>query len=396
MLVNDHLSQRISAARAAALATLELVAEGAYASDTLRDRTAGLESRDAALAGQIVFGSLRFQAQLDHLIRLYSGKSVSALDRPVVLALRMAIYQLRYLERIPAHAAVHEAVEIVKVRRRPATGFVNAVLRKVNRQPVTWPSEAVEFSCPEWLLARWKTHFGEKEARAIAVAALEQPTPHIRIPPGRSVPEGITLEATDVAGCYRVLSDVPLGIRLHDIGSQAIVPALDLQPGHTYLDVCAAPGNKTLQALETALSLAVACDVSPTRIMEIPPVCYRVVMDATQPLPLTRNFDRILVDAPCSGTGTFGRNPEIKWRVKPQDFERFRVRQKQILRQTIPHIAPGGKLLYATCSLEEEENERVIEAALHEHPDLEVERDFWRLPGRDPGDGFFAAVLAFK
>jgi 16S rRNA (cytosine967-C5)-methyltransferase len=183
-------------------------------------------------------------------------------------------------------------------------------------------------------------------------------------------------------------------MRLQDISSQAIVPLLELRGGMRYLDLCAAPGNKTLQALETPLLWAVACDISPRRLAEIPPACARVVLDATQPLPFGRSFDRILIDAPCSGTGTLGRNPEIKWRISEGEIRRFAEKQVQIARQAIRLLAPGGKLVYATCSLEREENEDVVKTVMASHPELNCERELWRLPGRDEGDGFYAAVLA--
>ena len=392
------MTQRISPARRVAFEVLEEVAEGAYASDALRALSTKLEGRDAGLASQIVFGCLRYQAQLDYLIFHYSGRKVEQLDLAVTIALRNAIFQLRYLERIPAHAAVHEAVELVKQRKRAAVGLTNAVLRKVNRDPVQWPDPATQYSCPAWLIKRWQDHFGAEEARGIAQAALTEPEAYIRIAAGFDPPPEAAVESTDVAGCFRLLPGVGspqamAGLRLHDISSQAIVPLLDLQPGQTYLDLCAAPGNKTLQALETPVALAIACDVSEKRIREIPGVCPRVVLDATRPLPFNRLFDRIFVDAPCSGTGTLGRNPEIKWRVQEPDFKRFGSKQGALLRQVLRLLAPGGKLVYATCSMEREENEHVVKEALRAHPQFRCEKEMWRVPGRDKGDGFYAACL---
>jgi 16S rRNA (cytosine967-C5)-methyltransferase len=365
MRVTGVLMGEISVARQAAFDVLQSVARGGYASDILRARTRQLTSRDAGLAGQIAFGCLRFQAQLDHLIARYSGRNPGELDQAVRIILRTAIFQLRYLTKIPTHAAVHEAVELTKLHKRAAAGFVNAVLRKVNCDPVPWPDLATELSCPAWLLDRWTGHFGAEPARKIAAAALEEPVPYMR------------------------------NQRFHDIGSQAIVPLLDLQPGQTYLDLCAAPGNKTLQALETPLALAVACDISPRRIRDIPPVCPRVVLDATRPLPFEAKFDRIFIDAPCSGTGTLSRNPEIKWRVQQPDFANFHARQVQIALQAVRLLAPDGKLLYATCSLESEENEDVVRTLMERVPELQCERTLWRLPGHDEGDGFYAALLSW-
>lgn len=393
MLVTALLFNLISPARISAYHVLTKVSDGAYASDALLQSTRGLETRDAGLASQIVFGCLRFQAQLDYLVTRYSGRQLTQIEPQVLIALRMALFQLRYLDRIPPHAAVNETVELVKRHRKSAGAFVNAVLRKVSRKPVRWPDLATELSCPEWLLQRWKHQFDPDEARAIAQAALEEPLRFIRVPPGTEAPENITTECTAVDGCFLLLSPTPSGTRLQDIGSQAIVPLLDLQPGQTYLDLCAAPGNKTMQALETPLTLAVACDVSETRARQISPVCPRVVLDATRPLPFRNTFDRIFVDAPCSGTGTLARNPEIKWRVKEGDFLRFQEKQVAIVSAALRHLTPGGRLVYATCSLEREENDDVTERVLRENPSIRRLEELRRVPGRDPGDGFYAVAL---
>ena len=394
MSVTGVSTHTISPGRRAAFAVLEAVDGGAYASDAVRLATDSLSSRDSGLAHQIVFGCLRYQAQLDYLITIYSGRVAEQLDLPVVIALRAAIFQMRYLERVPAYAAVRDSVEFVKYRKRAATGLTNAVLRKVDRSPLGWPSAVTAVSCPDWLLRRWTQHFSAELAREIAAAALVEPVPYLRIAPGQPVLGRLELQATEVPGAHRLLSPAPPGIRLHDISSQSIVPLLELAPGMRYLDLCAAPGNKTLQALETPVSLAVACDISVDRIRDIPPVCPRVVLDAAEPLPFGMLFDRIFVDAPCSGTGTLGRNPEIKWRLKESDLARFAARQLRILTQAAKLLAPGGKLVYATCSLECEENEDVIRDFLAPHPAFACEREVWRVPGRDEGDGFFAAVLA--
>lgn len=371
MSVTGVLIRSISPARLAAFEVLSAVSAGAYASDTLRIQSQSLDHRDAGLASQIVFGCLRFEGQLDYLIFLYSGRKAATLDLPVRIAIRMALFQLRYLERVPAHAIVHDAVELVKANKRAAAGLTNAVLRKVTRDPVKWPDAATELSCPEWLLSRWEAHFGPDAARNIAAAALVEPSAYVRLA-------------------------APAGFRLQDIGSQSIIPLLDLHPGQTYLDLCSAPGNKTIQALETRLLLAVACDISWNRLREVPPVCPRVVLDAAHPLPFSAKFDRIFIDAPCSGTGTLSPNPEIKWRLMEQDLYRFREKQRQITLEAAKLLAPGGKLLYATCSLEYEENEDVLRHLLANWPSLELEREVWRLPGRDPGDGFYAALLRLK
>lgn len=393
MLVTGNLTPKIAAARRVAFEVLEMVYEGAYASDALRAKTEDLSGRDAGLATQIVFGCLRYQAQLDFLILKYSGKQASTLDQAVKIALRAAILQVRYLERIPKYAAVHDSVEYVKRHKRAATGFTNAVLRKLDCEPVIWPNAATEMSCPEWMLERWSNWFGAETAEAIAGAALKEPEQYVRLANGATPPENLTLEETDISGAYRVTAGSPQGMRSQDIGSQAIVPLLDLRPGNSYLDLCAAPGNKTMQALETPLSLAIACDISERRLRDVPPACARVVLDAAEPLPFDRTFDRIFIDAPCSGTGTLARNPEIKWRLRLEDLTRFARLQESILRRAIESLAPGGRLVYATCSLEREENDAVTRKFLDEFPDVTLLGEWRRLPGREAGDGFYAAAF---
>ena len=349
----------LSPARLAAFEILRKVELGGYAGDLLLTRTGALDSRDAGLASQIVFGCLRRQAQLDYLIEIYAGRP-RKLDAEVRIVLRMALFQIRHLERIPPHAAVSESVALVKrARKTSAAGFVNAVLRKANRDAVEWPNREVALSCPEWLLARWERQWGTATTEGIARAALEEPEKHYR------------------------------GERMQDIGSQSIVPLLRLAPGQTFLDLCAAPGNKTAQALESGVR-AIACDLHYHRLASMRALaCDLAVLDGTQPLPFAHRFDRILVDAPCSGTGTLARNPEIKWRLTRDDLEDLPRRQRALLANARAALAPGGLLVYSTCSLEREENQDVVAGAA---PERIVEM-LERIPGRDAGDGFFAAAI---
>ena len=356
---------KISVARRLAFDILLKVESGGFASDLLMTHSAALDPRDAGLASEIVFGVLRYRAQLDFLIEHHSGRS-RKLDLAVRIALRMGFYQLRYLERVPAHAAVKESVELVKrAHKTSAASFVNALLRQGNRDPIPWPTREIELSCPEWLLARWEAAFGAEAAVSIAQAALREPEKYIRISPA--------------------------GERMQDIGSQSIVPLLSLAPGQRFLDLCAAPGNKTAQALEAGVA-AIACDLHLHRLKQLKGLTRNlVVLDGTRPLPFARTFDRILVDAPCSGTGTLGRNPEIKWRLKPHDLEDLHARQSALLANALALLAPGGLLVYSTCSLEIEENEQVVGHS--GVPASLVTQQMRRIPGRDPGDGFYACVI---
>lgn len=342
-------------ARQIAFDVLLRTARGAFAGDLLDAASRDLDSREAGLASEIVFGCLRRQLELDFLLDHFAGKP-SKLDLEVRVALRMGIYQLRHLDKIPRHAAVSESVDLVKrARKRSAAGFVNAVLRKTSRDPVEYPDRATALSCPEWLLAKWDAEIGDAES--IARAFLVPPEKYF------------------------------ISERQQDIGSQSIIPLLEIQPGHTFLDLCAAPGNKTLQAVEAG-ARAIACDIHFHRIRQVP-LALRVQLDGTAPLPFAKPFDRILVDAPCSGTGTLGRNPEIRWRVKPSDIKELHDKQVRLLRNALTLLKPDGLLVYSTCSLEREENEEVVAEAAKE---MEV-NTVRRIPGRDPGDGFFAAVI---
>jgi 16S rRNA (cytosine967-C5)-methyltransferase len=387
----------VSPSRRVAFDVLRQVARGGHASDLLRAETESLSSRDAGLAETLALGVLRFQGQLDYLIERFWGRNPENLDLEVRLAFRLGIYQLRYLDRVPRHAAVDECVSLVKrARKRSAAGLVNAVLRKVDRRPVHWPEPAIELSLPGWLLEGWTQMFGEDTARRIGYEFLKPPVTYLRVPAERiEEAAGLPLEPTSVAGCYRLRgSACPAGFRRQDISSQAIVPLLDLRRGQRFLDLCAAPGNKTAQALETGVR-AVAIDVSRWRLEDLAGLeAHLVAADARTALPFRGFFDRILVDAPCSGTGTLGRNPEIKWRLRPEELERHHARQTRLLENALRVLAPGGRLVYSTCSLEVEENERVVEAVTAAAPvPVELEGQIRRIPGRDPGDGFYAAVL---
>lgn len=359
------------------------VERGAWSAEALASKSVHLDARDAGLASDIVFGALRRQGEIDHIIGLCSGRAVAKIDPAVRLAVAMGIYQLRYLDRIPAHAAVNDSVELVhRAGKSSAAPYVNAVLRRVIREHPAAPESA---STPHWLLERWRKSYGDETAAGIAQASLTVPERYIRVGPGVPPPGAVP---TEVPGCYLLTSGDPGPYRFQDIGSQAVVPLLDLHPGQSFLDVCAAPGNKTAQALETPLR-AIACDLhlSRARLLFSTGVDIAVI-DATAPLPFSRTFDRILVDAPCSGTGTLSRNPEIKWRLKNDDIFDLRRKQKAILKSALRQLASGGRLVYSTCSLEPEENTDVIEAS-----GANVIQTMQRIPGRDLGDGFFAAVL---
>jgi 16S rRNA (cytosine967-C5)-methyltransferase len=379
----------VSSARQIAYGVLLAVEHGAQSGDALDRALAGLDSREAGLATEIVYGVLRRRAQLQALMARVSSHRPERMDAHVRVAIEMGAYQMRYLDRVPDHAAVSESVDLVKhAKKNQASALVNAVLRRLPPLPEKWGDEALEFSLPPWLWRRWVSRFGVEMARRLGEACLRPPEPFIRLQAGAELPAGC--EPTEVAGCFRVTGSVPEGARRQDIGAQTVVPLLDLQPDQRYLDVCAAPGNKTAQAMETPGLKAVACDSSAARLAAFHvPGAELVRLDASHELPFAAVFDRILVDAPCSGTGTLARNPEIRWRLAESELRKHAERQRRILRNALQCLKPGGRLVYSTCSLEREENEDIVRAVA---PDR-VRAERLRVPGRHAGDGFYAAVL---
>jgi 16S rRNA (cytosine967-C5)-methyltransferase len=378
----------ISPARHIAFRVLEGVERGGYASDLLLDFARELSAADAGLATELVFGSLRRQMQLDYRIELHTRRRAPSLDAAVRISLRLGIYQLIHLERVPAHAAVHESVELVKrARLASAAGLVNAVLRRVaqERNEPEWPTRELTYSIPDWLLRSWDRQFGSSISNKIAASFLRVPETYVRNPTADR--DGVELEPADLPGAYRVVRGDPGGLRIQDVGAQSVVPLLDLQRGMRFIDLCAAPGNKTAQALESGVA-AIACDVHLHRLRSVTG-CSRVALDATRPLPFRGHFDRILADVPCSGTGTLGRNPEIRYRLRPDDIRELSGKQLQIAQNAIELLAPGGRMVYSTCSLERQENESVV-AQLN---GVSLIEETHRLPGIQPGDGFYAAVL---
>jgi 16S rRNA (cytosine967-C5)-methyltransferase len=388
---------------------------GAFVDEMLHGRLfESLSPRDSGLATEIVLGTLRQQQVLDALLEQALGRPLSKLDAEVLTALRLGAYQMRYLDRIPERAAVSESVELIKQgRKRSAAGLVNAALRKLPQRPA--PDVELNLAAPNWLALRWERHYGAEDARKIAAACIDRPATYLRLSPTlepetlarRLEAEGVQTEPTELPSARKVLSGAVEQtacwkdglVRIQDLGAQMIVPLLELTAEHTVLDLCAAPGGKSSQsaAIRGTAKGIVACDRHPHRLRVLRQLSAEpfdlVALDAEQSLPFQRKFDRVLVDAPCSGTGTLARNPDLKWRLRPEDLPLLVKRQKRILANALASLAPDGIAVYATCSLEPEENMLVVEAVLAANPGWRVSQRLDRLPGRDAGDGFFAAQI---
>jgi 16S rRNA (cytosine967-C5)-methyltransferase len=389
----------VSRARRVAYQVLRRVeSERGFAADLLRaPAVSALAEADRNLATELTLGTLRRRAELDGWIERLSGKPLSYFDPEVITILRLGVYQIRLLDRVPKPTAVNDAVEMTKAARKSsAAGLVNAVLRKCEpgkRGAETVPDEgALRLALPPWLGERWTRRFGTEPALALARWSLQTPPTVVRAVGGAAadelrqelaaegIPSSPARYAADalVIGHGNVTRSKAWRERrcvIQEEASQLVSALVRPEPGQRVLDLCAAPGMKTLQmAAELKRGLLISCDSSGRRLRSMTAVVegllpatvhwHRTQLDASVPLPFATRFDRILLDSPCSGTGTLARNPEIKWRLRMEDLARLSGIQARMLALGLEALAPGGRLVYATCSLEPEENEEVVERVL--------------------------------
>lgn len=354
----------------------------AYASELLHaPQYAQISPKDHALATELVMGVLRWRSVLDERIAQYCSQKLERLDPEVLTALRMAAYQLQFLDRIPERAAVHESVELVKrAKKRSATGLVNAVLRKLTTHNSTHESSLNLNSNPSWLVERWSNELGPDAAQQICSYNQSVPETAIRITDAtvqaELANEGVQLTSGRIlTSAYRVTSGDITGtaafregrVIIQDEGSQLV--AMLVGKGERILDCCAAPGGKTrVIAEQNPNASIVALELHDHRAQllrkRVPAENVRVLTADAREFKFDKLFDRVLVDVPCSGTGTLAHNPEIKWRLKPEDLSELHSRQLAILQSAMRLTAAGGRLVYSTCSLEPEENSDVISEAL--------------------------------
>jgi len=391
---------QVTAPRQAAFKILLAVERGkVHADELLRGRAVNaLATADRNLATTLVLGVLRWQMRLDAKIRPHLTKPNAKLDAEVLIALRMGAFQLLHLDRIPAHAAIGESVELAKqAGHHFAARMVNAVLHKLSIAGRKLEDEETgrdaEQAHPGWLVDRWRKNYGEETARATCRHGQQQPQLALRLAdataerelidagvnlaPGRLLSEAriVTageVTATDAFRCGRV--------RIQDEGSQLIAELAStalLKKVKSVLDACAAPGGKTMILAErNPEARIVACESSDVRLAalqrRLAGLGNRIECRLADAAALNESaaYDLALVDVPCSGTGTLGRNPEIRHRLRFEDLARHAERQKAILRRAIRAVRPGGRIVYSTCSLEPEENEQVVDAILSETSEL--------------------------
>ena len=387
------------------------------------------DDRDRGLTATIVTGTLRWQRALDHLVAHYAKRPLTKVDPDVLAILRLSVFQLLHLDRVPAAAVVDDAVSLTRAARKSsASGFVNAVLRSLLRErhrlplpprPASPDDRAgalaylgVTCSHPDWLVARWLARYGFDHTEAWvqfnnSTAPLTLRANTLRISraqlrevlsrhevgttPTRYAPDGLTVGSGNP---LRTSEDESFLVQ--DEASQLVPLVVDPRPGERILDLCASPGGKTV-AMAASMNdsgTLVACDVRVGRVALLRDTVRRsgahhahiVHAPASGPLPFASTFDRVLVDAPCSGLGTIRRDPDIRWRRTAGDLPRLADQQIELLIRAAETVRPGGRLVYATCSSEPEENEQIVEAFLERAP-------FDRLDLRESGPTSLAPLL---
>ncbi|HEY0514440.1 MAG TPA: transcription antitermination factor NusB [Thermoanaerobaculia bacterium] len=393
--------------RVAAAWVLERTLQSLAPADSyLESALPSFDERDQGLLRELVMGSLRWLRRLDHVIAAASNRSVEAIEPALRPLLRVATYQLLFLDRVPAHAAVHEAVEQAhQITHRGGASFVNGVLRRIARAPrlEDWPVEerdpvrriAVERSHPDFLVARWIERWGTARTLDLLDANNRQKPLHLlafRDRGGREllaeslIDEGLEVEPASLSPLGLIVRrGNPLGtaafqrgdLYVQDEASQAAALIPPPRPGETVLDAAAAPGGKSFSLLAWEPSARVTMsDVALPRAARLLDNLRRLgrhlplaIADAAEP-PFGRAFDRVVLDLPCTGTGTLRRHPEIKWRISEGEIGRLSRQALRLLEGAAPLVAPGGLLVAITCSLEREENEDVMARFLATHPEL--------------------------
>lgn len=392
------------------------------------DNTA-LSGPDVGLVTELVYGTIQRRNTLEYVLNqfLKGNKKMQNWVRELLL---LSLYQIRYLDRVPERAAVHEAVEIAKRKgHQGIASLVNGVLRNVLRQPDIWerlPNQpiaalALQESHPEWLVKRWLKQYGEAETKFICHSNNLPPHPSVRVNTLKATREELLTQMANGQLEAKASTLSPFGITLdggnaantrwfqegyctiQDESSMLVAPALGTKPGDRVLDACAAPGGKTTHIAELMGNEGeiVACDVHPHKEQLIRQTANRlgitiietVVSDAMElPEKNLGTFDRILLDAPCTGFGVIRRKPDLKWNKSEKDIQDISAIQYKLLERVSSLLAPGGVMVYSTCTMEPEENQQLVEKFVTEHPSFELDRTL----GEDLPDTVTAKLDASK
>ncbi|GIU81777.1 MAG: 16S rRNA (cytosine(967)-C(5))-methyltransferase RsmB [Acidobacteria bacterium] len=414
--------RKVSPARIAAFKVLRRVErDKAFSSILLPQVEAELSPKDKKLCHKICLGVLRNKIFLDEIIKTFARDK--KIDLEIRIILRMGLYQLIFLDKVPSHAAVSESVNLAEICGKPeAKGFVNAILRKYRPGKLALPKDPVDRlsiteSHPRFLIERWIRQFGFDETVELVKANNEEAELDFRFTAKTSPAVKELLSGKKVVVSREELLELASRgeIYFQDKASQLIASLVEIHDGENFLDLCCAPGGKftLIHLLAKPKGLFVGADVFLQRLRMVKENCRKLgiqnyqllACNAEMELPFeNESFDVVLVDAPCSGTGTIRRNPEIRYFLKETDFAVLSEKQSRILENASRVLKRGGRLVYSTCSLEREENEEVINAFLQKHknfsllkPDLTqnlTKEGFMRtFPHKDKADGFFAAIL---
>lgn len=428
---------KISPARTFAFDALRKIeTDKAFSSILLPQFEEKLSAKDRALCHQITLGILRNKFYLDRVIEDFAnGKKIEPVIR---IILEIGLYQLLFLDKIPAYSAINESVNLaVRAKKISAKGFVNAILRRATREKISLKFKdelekvSVETSHPRWILEKWIKNFGRE--KAFAIAQSNNKIPKICFRPTNKFSGDTSFfenykKSEFVENCFiaekfdeNISKLAESGeIYFQDEASQLVGQTVELKDGQFFLDVCAAPGSKTSQISEkwkAENGKFFAGDLRFSRAKFLKENCEKqgidfvdfVQYDAEKSLPFaSESFDVVLIDAPCSGTGTIRHNPEIRYFLEKNDFDELSLKQLQILKNASKLVKRGGKLIYSTCSLEPEENEKTIEKFLKYNfefvkiqPNVAAgfltENGFARtFPFKDEMDGFFISALTRK
>lgn len=426
-------------ARHIALDILCRVDKGAYADLLIENQRQQLTPQDRDLLQHIVLGTLTYRLKIDHTLNAYLPKPIHKQKVPLRNLLRLGVYQLNHLDRIPSYAIVDESVSLArKTQGASVSRLVNAILRGVaeNRKTITLPDPqqnpvdhlAITQSHPHWMIERWLKRYGFETTQNLCQTNNTTPILTIRTNPLKTTPKNLQehLAEEDIqtetipqhpqmlaVSHPKTLFQTPAFQQGHftvqGIGAASVITLLNPQPNETILDLCAAPGGKTTAIAEKMQNTGtiIAVDCYPNRLKTVTQNAQRLQLtniqtlaaDATQ-LTLSQKFDHVLLDAPCSALGILNHHPDLRWHRTPQDIQTLAQQQQTLLTHAATHVKPNGTLVYSTCTLEPEENENIITHFLNTHPHYHLipptdsSSDFLHhLPTSPTQDGTFAAHL---
>jgi 16S rRNA (cytosine967-C5)-methyltransferase len=408
-------SNKVAAARRIALDVLRRVeAEGAYAQLCLNHslrRSPSLSRNDRALATELVYGTLRWRRRLEYALSAYSHRSLDKIEPVLLRVLRVSAYQLLFLDRIPVWAAVDQGTELAaSLRGRSAAAFVNGVLRALSRRrdQIEWPDPdidpvhalAINHSFPDWMVSLWLNKYGMERATSLMEACNRVPPVWVRTNTLRITPHGLcgllsaaaheasenktvpgAVKLTGAGDVTRLAAHETGLFHIQDAAAQSVCLLLAPRPGHRVLDACGAPGGKTATIAELMQDEGeiFSADIHPARVALVRKLLERLgissvkrfARDLSEGVPKEwGNFDRVLLDAPCSSLGVLRRHPESKWRLAPADLPRLALMQRKLLDNVAPVVKSGGYLVYSVCTFSDEEGKSLLKSWMKDNPDF--------------------------